>query len=61
MSKTTASKIMLGTGVVSVGGYPLGLTRGGAVFAVEREFREVEADGDRGPVKGRIVIDTERA
>ena len=61
MSKTTAEKIMLGCGVVSVGGYPLGLTRGGSVFAVEREYREIAADCDRGPVKGRIVIDTERA
>jgi hypothetical protein len=61
MAKTTAEKIMLGCGVVSVGGYPLGLTRGGSVFSVEREFREIAADCDRGPVKGRIVIDTERA
>lgn len=61
MSKTTADKIMLGCGVVSVGGSPLGLTRGGSVFAVEREYREIAADCDRGPVKGRIVIDTERA
>lgn len=61
MTKVTAEKIMLGCGVVSVGGYPLGLTRGGSVFSVEREFREIAADCDRGPVKGRIVIDTERA
>lgn len=61
MAKTTAEKIMLGCGVVSVGGYPLGLTRGGSVFSVEREIREIVADCDRGPVKGRIVIDTERA
>ncbi len=59
MAKTTAEKIMLGCGVVSVGGYPLGLTRGGSVFTVERELRVIEADCDRGPVKGRVVIDTE--
>ena len=59
MAKTTADKIMLGCGVVSVGGYPLGLTRGGSVFSVEREIRNIEADCDRGPVKGRVVIDTE--
>lgn len=59
MSKTTAEKIMLGCGVVSVGGVPLGLTRGGSTFAVEREFRNIEADCDRGPVKGRVMIDTE--
>ncbi len=61
MSKTTAEKILLGTGVVSVGGFPIGLTRGGSTFTVEREFRPIEADGDRGLVKGRISIDTENA
>lgn len=59
MAKQTAEKIMLGCGVVSVGGVPLGLTRGGSTFAVEREFRSIEADCDRGPVKGRVVIDSE--
>ncbi len=54
-------KILLGYGVVSVGATPIGLTRGGSSFTVEREFRNIEADGDRGPVKGRIVIDTEVA
>jgi len=57
----TAEKILLGYGVVSVGATPIGLTRGGSSFVVEREYREIEADGDRGPVQGRIVIDTERA
>ncbi len=59
MAKNTAEKIMLGCGVVSVGGVPLGLTRGGSTFTVEREIRPIEADCDRGPVKGRVVIDTE--
>ena len=57
----TADKILLGYGVVSVGLTPIGLTRGGSAFTVEREFREIEADGDRGPVEGRIVIDREVA
>lgn len=57
----TADKILLGYGVVSIGGQPIGLTRGGSSFVVEREFREIEADGDRGPVKGRVVIDREVA
>lgn len=57
----TAEKILLGYGVVSVGATPIGLTRGGSAFIVEREIREIPADGDRGPVQGRIVIDTERA
>lgn len=61
MAKVTAEKILLGAGVVTIGEIPVGLTRGGSAFAVEREIRQIEADGDRGPVKGRIVIDTEVA
>lgn len=57
----TADKILLGYGVVSVGDTPIGLTRGGSAFSVEREIREIEADGDRGPVAGRLVIDREVA
>ena len=45
--------------MITVGTIPLGLTRGGGTFVVEREYREIEADCDRGPVKGRIVIDRE--
>lgn len=55
----TADKILLGYGVVTVNGTPIGLTRGGSVFTVEREFRQIEADGDKGFVKGRIMIDSE--
>lgn len=54
-------KILLGYGVVAVGATPIGLTRGGSSFVVEREIRNIEADGDRGPVKGRQAIDTEVA
>jgi len=61
MAKVTAEKILLGAGVVAIGAIPVGLTRGGSAFVVEREIREIEADGDRGPVKGRIVIDREVA
>ena len=61
MTKVTAEKILLGYGTVSVGGVPVGLTRGGSSFVVEREVRQIEADGDKGPVKGRIVIDSEIA
>ena len=57
----TADKILLGYGVVSIGATPIGLTRGGSSFVVERGIREIEADGDRGPVKGRLVIDREVA
>ncbi|MCK9191255.1 MAG: hypothetical protein M0P10_06905 [Sphaerochaetaceae bacterium] len=54
-------KILLGHGVVSVAGTPIGLTRGGSEFVVDREFRNIEADGDMGPVKGRVTLDSEIA
>lgn len=50
-------RIILGNGVFSIGGVDIALTRGGGQFTVEREYREIEADGDKGPVKGRIVLD----
>lgn len=50
-------EILLGQGVFSINDVPVGLTRGGGQFTVERENRNIEADGDRGPVKGRIVVD----
>ena len=61
MAKVTSEDILLGYGIVKIGGQPIGLTRGGSSFNVEREVRQIEADGDRGAVKGRIVIDTETA
>lgn len=48
--------ILLGEGVFSLNGVDIGLTRGGGQFLVEREYRQVNADGDRGPVKGRIRL-----
>jgi len=45
--------IILGDGVISIAGFPVGLIRGGS-FVVEREYRQIEADGDNGPVKDRI-------
>lgn len=48
--------IILGEGVFAIGATDIGLTRGGGQFTVERENRQVNADGDRGPVKGRIRI-----
>lgn len=56
-----ASEIMLGAGVFYVGTTAVALTRGGGSFNVEREFREITADGDRGPVKDRIVMEGSRA
>ena len=62
-SATTAgaSEIILGAGIFYVGGTQVALTRGGGSFTVEREFREINADGDRGAVKGRVVIESSRA
>lgn len=49
--------IILGHGVFSICGKDIAITRGGGQFVIEREYRDIEADGDRGPVKGRTVID----
>lgn len=46
--------IILGDGVFSLNGSDIALTRGGGSFVIEREYRQIEADGDYGPVKGRI-------
>lgn len=46
--------IILGDGVFSINDVDIALTRGGGKFAVEREYRMIDADGDYGPVKGRI-------
>ena len=46
--------IILGEGVFTVGGTPVALTRGGGEFSIEREYKQVAADGDMGPVKSRI-------
>ncbi len=56
-----ADGIMLGTGVFYIGETAIALTRGGGKFTVEREFREIVADGDRGPVKDRIELVGSRA
>lgn len=57
----TADKILLGNGVFSIGASAIALTRGGGSFEVERDFRDIVADGDYGPVEGRVVIDKEVA
>lgn len=59
-SITPSKSILLGVGVFYIGDKPVGLTRGGGKFAVEREYREIRADGDRGPVKDRIEIEESR-
>ena len=60
-SDPASDSIMLGAGVVSINSTDIALTRGGSQFTVEREFREINADGDRGPVKDRVTMDAARA
>lgn len=52
-------EILLGVGKFYVGNsesdaVAVGLTRGGGKFIVERTYREINADGDPGKVKGRV-------
>lgn len=58
---TGAKSIMLGVGIFYIGDKAIALTRGGGKFSVEREFREINADGDRGPVEDRIAMESSRA
>lgn len=53
--------IMTGVGIFYIDDTPIALSRGGGKFTVEREFREINADGDRGPVEDRIVMEGSRA
>ena len=52
-----ASEILLGAGIFYIGEDAIALTRGGGKFLVEREYREINADNDRGPVVGRVTMD----
>lgn len=56
-----AKEILLGLGVFAIDDKEVALVRGGGQFTVEREFRDIAADGDKGSVKDRVVIDAERA
>ena len=56
-----AKEILLGLGVFAIDDVEVALVRGGGQFTVEREFRDIVADGDKGSVKDRVVIDAERA
>lgn len=49
--------IILGAGIFKIGDVEVGLTRGGGKFTVERTYRNIEADGDAGTVKGRVMLD----
>lgn len=56
-----AAEIMLGVGVFYIDNTPIALTRGGGSFKVAREYRRINADGDRGAVEGRIVMEGSEA
>lgn len=60
-SLSGANSIVLGAGIFYIGGTAVGLTRGGGKFTVEREYREIRADGDRGVVKDRVELVESRA
>ena len=59
------AEMILGVGKFYIGttaqdAKPVGLTRGGGSFVVEREYRDINADDDPGAVVGRISKDTAR-
>lgn len=59
------SEIILGVGKFYIGtsaddAKAVALTRGGGSFVVEREYRDINADGDPGSVEGRVLKDTGR-
>ena len=56
-----AKEILLGLGVFAIDDVDVALCRGGGSFKVERTYRDINADGDKGSVKDRVVIDEERA
>ena len=58
---TGNENIILGYGTFYIGETAVGLCRGGGSFKVEREYRPIEADGDKGTVKDRVVIDSSKA
>ena len=58
-------ELILGVGKFYIGttaedAKPVGLTRGGGSFVVEREYRDIHADDDPGSVEGRISKDSAR-
>ena len=56
-----ADEILLGLGVFAIDGEDVALCRGGGKLTIERVWRDINADGDKGTVKGRTLIDEERA
>lgn len=58
---TAADGILLGVGAFYVGETLIALTRGGGQYTEEQEIREINADGDRGKVMGRVTNESVRA
>ena len=56
-----ADGIILGAGKLYIGTNLVALTRGGGSFNVNREYRRINADGDRGAVRGRVVMEGSEA
>lgn len=56
-----AAEIILGVGVFYIDNTPIALTRGGGSFNVAREYRRINADGDRGAVEGRVIMEGSEA
>ena len=52
-----SGEIILGVGKFYIDDQMIALTRGGGNFNVKRTWRNINADGDRGPVEDRITID----
>lgn len=53
--------IILGYGKFYIDDVEIALTRGGGSFAIEREYRTIEADGMKASGKDMIVIDRDQA
>lgn len=58
--ETGAASIILGAGFFYIDDVKVALTRGGGNFKSGRVYRDINADGDRGSVEGRVVMDEAR-
>lgn len=58
--KSEEQEIILGMGKFTVADIDIALTKGGGQFVVEREFRQIEADGMKAYGEDMIVIDREQ-
>lgn len=58
--ETGAASIILGAGFFYIDETKVALTRGGGNFKTGRVYRDINADGDRGSVEGRVTMDEAR-